>query len=226
MRELSDILADCRGAFSKLTESEKSANAETLAGKYAMSGFLSLMNAAPEDIGKLSGAIENCDGAAGKMADTMQNNLKGQLTVLKSQAEELAIGFGTELMPVAQDLVGLASSAVQGFSGLESGTKKFIVYAGLAAAATGPLATGIGNVTQGVGSVMKTADGAIKAFKKAIILNHIEVSAHCTASTNHVVQVKSEIFNAHHSIHVAQKNNTAPYKIYTNDIKWSFALSG
>ena len=167
MRELSDILADCRGAFSKLTESEKSANAETLAGKYAMSGFLSLMNAAPEDIGKLSGAIAGCDGAAEKMAATMQNNLKGQLTVLKSQTEELAIGFGTELMPVAQDLVGVASSAVQAFSGLDDGAKKFIVYAGLAAAAAGPLATGIGKVTSGVDSVMETVGGAVKAFKDA-----------------------------------------------------------
>lgn len=167
MREMSDILADCRGAFSKLTESEKSANAETLAGKYAMSGFLALMNAAPEDIAKLSGAISNCDGAAEKMAATMQNNLKGQLTVLKSQAEELAIGFGTELMPVAQDLVGVASDAVQAFSGLDDGAKKFIVYAGLAAAATGPLASGIGSLTQGVGSVMKTVGGAVKAFKDA-----------------------------------------------------------
>ena len=39
MRDLSDILADCRGAFSQLTESEKSANAEALGGRYAMSGL-------------------------------------------------------------------------------------------------------------------------------------------------------------------------------------------
>ena len=167
MRELSDILADCRGAFSKLTESEKSANAETLAGKYAMSGFLALMNAAPEDVDKLSGAIADCDGAAEKMAATMQNNLKGQLTILKSQAEELAIGFGTELMPVAQDLVGVASSAVQAFSGLDDGAKKFIVYAGLAAAAMGPLTSVIGSVTSGVGSMITTLSGAATAFSAA-----------------------------------------------------------
>ena len=167
MRDLTEILEDCRGAFSKLTESEKSANAETLAGKYAMSGFLALMNAAPEDVDKLSGAINNCDGAAEKMAATMQNNLKGQLTVLKSQAEELAIGFGTELMPVAQDLVGVASSAVQAFSGLDDGAKKFIVYAGLAAAAAGPLTSVIGSVTSGVGSMITTLGGAATAFTAA-----------------------------------------------------------
>ena len=69
MREFSDIIADCRGAFSKMTESEKAAAAETLVGKNAMSGFLALMNAAPGDIEKLENAISTCsdevDGYSG-----------------------------------------------------------------------------------------------------------------------------------------------------------------
>lgn len=75
MRDLSDILADCRTAFSGLSESEKAQAAETLVGKNAMSGFLALINAAPEDIDKLSNAINNCDGTAESMATTMQDNL-------------------------------------------------------------------------------------------------------------------------------------------------------
>ena len=85
MRDLSDILADCRTAFSGLSESEKAAAAESLVGKNAMSGFLALMNAGEGDIAKLSGAIDNCNGAAQSMADTMNDNLEAQLTILKSQ---------------------------------------------------------------------------------------------------------------------------------------------
>lgn len=113
MRGLSDILADCRGAFSQLSESEKANAAESLVGKNAMSGFLALMNAAPADIAKLSGAIDNCDGASAKMADTMQDNLAGQLTILKSQLQELAIAFGEILMPAIRNIV----SHVQAFIG-------------------------------------------------------------------------------------------------------------
>lgn len=54
MRDLSDILADCRSAFGSLTESEKAQAAESLVGKNAMSGFLALMNAGEGDIEKLS----------------------------------------------------------------------------------------------------------------------------------------------------------------------------
>ena len=111
MRDLSDILADCRVAFSGLSESEAAAAAESLVGKNAMSEFLALMNAAPEDIDKLSSAIENCDGTAESMAATMQDNLKGQLTILKSQLEELAISFGELLMPAIRAVV----SKVQAF---------------------------------------------------------------------------------------------------------------
>ena len=81
MRDLSDILADCRTAFSGLSESEKAAAAESLVGKNAMSGFLALMNAGEADITKLSSAIDNCDGSAASMAETMNDNLAGQLHV-------------------------------------------------------------------------------------------------------------------------------------------------
>ena len=93
MRELNDILADCRTAFSQLSESEQANAAQALVGKNAMSGFLALMNAAPDDIEKLSGAISNCDGTSLQMANTMQDNLSGQLTILMSQLQELAINF-------------------------------------------------------------------------------------------------------------------------------------
>ena len=84
MRSLTAILADCRSAFGQLSDSEKASNAEALVGKNAMSGFLALMNSAPGDISKLEGAIKNCDGTSEKMAETMQDNLSGQLTILKS----------------------------------------------------------------------------------------------------------------------------------------------
>ena len=134
MRDLSDILADCRGAFSQLSESEQAAAAEALVGKNAMSGFLALMNAGEGDIEKLSSAIDSCsdtfvktvdgaiipmsqaleegidwveeyNGVAEQMAAVMQDNLGGQLTILKSQLQELAISFGEMLMPAIRAIV-------------------------------------------------------------------------------------------------------------------------
>lgn len=154
MRSLGDILTDCRAAFAQMSESERAANAEALVGKNAMSGFLAVMNAAPGDIEKLNSAINNCDGTAEKMAETMQDNLAGQLTILKSQLEELAISIGEILMPSIRQIVGWIQGLVDWLNGLDEGTKKIIVTVALVAAALGPVLIVVGKVVSAVGTIL------------------------------------------------------------------------
>jgi len=171
MRSLNDILADCRKAFSQMSESEKAANAQTLVGKNAMSGFLALMNAAPSDIEKLNTAITNCDGKAGDMAETMQNNLEGQITILKSQLQELAISFGDILMPAIRQIVSWIQGLVNKLNGMDENTKKMIVTIGLIVAAIGPALIVIGKVMSSVGTIMTLAPkitSAITTVKGAL----------------------------------------------------------
>ena len=166
MRDLSDILADCRTAFSGLTESEKAQAAESLVGKNAMSGFLALMNAGEGDIEKLSSAIDNCDGSAEKMAMTMQDNLAGQLTILKSQLQELAISFGDILMPAIRSIVSKLQGFVDKLNGMDEGTKRTIVTIALLVASIGPLLIIIGTTISKIGVAMqgfvKLANGVSK----------------------------------------------------------------
>ena len=154
MRDLSDILADCRTAFSGLSESEKAAAAESLVGKNAMSGFLALMNAGEADINKLSSAIDNCDGCAAGMAETMNDNLAGQLTILKSQLQELAISFGELLMPAIRTIVGWIQKFVDWLNSMDEGTRKVIVTIALVAAAIGPVLIIVGKVISAIGTIM------------------------------------------------------------------------
>ncbi len=184
MRELSDILADCRVAFSQLSESEAAAAAETLVGKNAMSGFLALMNAAPGDIEKLSSAIDVCsdvfvktadgaiipmsqaleegiewveeyNGVAEQMAATMQDNLAGQLTILKSQLEELAISFGEMLMPAIRAIVSRIQAFVDKLNNMSESQREAILRVGLFVAALGPLLVILGTVISKVGGAMQ-----------------------------------------------------------------------
>ena len=154
MRDLSDILADCRTAFSGLSESEKAAAAESLVGKNAMSGFLALMNAGEGDINKLSSAIWNCDGCAAGMAETMNNNLEGQLTILKSQLQELAISFGEMLMPAIRTIVGWIQKLVDWLNSMDEGTRKVIITVALVAAALGPVLIVVGRIISAIGTIM------------------------------------------------------------------------
>lgn len=171
MRELSDILADCRVAFAGLSESEQASAAQALVGKNAMSGFLALMNAAPADIEKLSGAISDCDGTSLSMAETMQDNLAGQLTILKSQLEELAISFSDILMPAIRSIVSHIQGLVDKLNQLDPQTKETIVKIALLAAALGPMLIVLGKTISGIGSVLSLvskAPAAIGAVKGGI----------------------------------------------------------
>ena len=160
MRSLNDILADSRKAFSGLTESEQAAAAESLVGRNAMSGFLALMNASPKDIQKLENALNNADGTAEKMAETMQDNLGGQVTILKSQMQELAISVGDTLVPMAKKAVKAAQNLTDWFNNLSAGGKDAAVKIGLLAGAAGPMLLVMGGTA-------KVFSGSVKAIASA-----------------------------------------------------------
>lgn len=90
-KPLIDVLKQLREKFGGLSETEQAAAASTLFGKEAMSGMLAIINASDSDFKNLSKNINNADGAAQQMADTMQDNLQGQITILKSALEGLGI---------------------------------------------------------------------------------------------------------------------------------------
>ena len=93
MRSLDEILRDLRAGFSGLSESERASTAASLAGQEAMSGMLALVNASDEDYEKLSDSIYHAKGAAEEMAGVRMDNLKGDVTLLKSSAEGAGIAI-------------------------------------------------------------------------------------------------------------------------------------
>lgn len=112
MRPLADILTDLRSAFSKMTDSEKAANAETIAGKTAMSGLLAMVNATEKDFTKLTSAIDSSTGAAERMARTMTDNVQGQLTLLKSNIEGKMIQVFEAAAPAIRSAITEIGNAI------------------------------------------------------------------------------------------------------------------
>lgn len=117
------ILTDMRSKFSKLTDEQKTQYAAMLAGQEAMSGLLAIVNAAPADFDKLSNAIKNADGASKEMADTMLDNLKGQLTLLGSSMEGLGLaiydGIGEPMKEAAKSAIASVNGITASIRGGE-----------------------------------------------------------------------------------------------------------
>lgn len=137
--------------------------ASTIAGKNAMSGFLAIMNATEEDWNKLSTSIDGCDGSAQAMADTMQDNLEGQLTILQSNLQTLAISVGELIMPVIRDVVSIIQDVVGWLNSLDEGTKSTIVQAAALVAAIGPVLSIGGRLIEGIGTMMTWAPKIVSA---------------------------------------------------------------
>ena len=91
MKSLNQVMIELRGAFKNLSETEQTAAAKHIAGAEAMSGLLAIVNASDQDFQKLTVAVNNSSGAAEKMAQTMNDNVGGQLTLLRSKIEGIMI---------------------------------------------------------------------------------------------------------------------------------------
>ncbi len=103
-RDLSDVMGELRKATSSMTAEQKSNFANTIAGTRAQAGLLAILNASEEDYNKLADAINNADGAAANMSETMMDNLQGSITLLQSAVDGVKISFGERLSPYVRSL--------------------------------------------------------------------------------------------------------------------------
>ena len=116
MKPFSQTMRDLRAVFADLTDEEKAQCAASLAGQEAMSGFLAIVNASESDFLKLTDAIDHADGASKQMADTMQDNLKGKLTILGSSLEGLGIKAYEKFEKPMKKAVSSAQKSVDSLS--------------------------------------------------------------------------------------------------------------
>lgn len=98
-RDLSDVMDELREATATYSDKQKSSLANTIAGMEAQKGLLAILNASTEDYNKLADAVNNADGAAQNMSETMLDNLQGSLTLLQSAVDGVKISFGQRISP-------------------------------------------------------------------------------------------------------------------------------
>ena len=167
MKSLGEVMNMLRDKLGGLTEAEQAQVAAQIFGQEAMSGMLAIINASDSDYAKLTDAIYDADGAAQQMADTMLDNLSGQLTLLKSALEGLAIQFGEILMPYIKQFVTWLQNLTQRLQELTPEQKEQVVKWAAIAAAIGPVLMVLGKLTTSVGSIITTFSKIPGALVKA-----------------------------------------------------------
>ena len=137
------------------------ADVTELAGARGLSGMLAIMNASDEEFEALTQSILHCDGATAKMAATMLDNAKGDVTIFKSALEGLSITLWTQVAPAFREIVQTATEYVDKFRTMDKGTQMAIIkMAGLAAAA-GPVMTAMGGIVAFAGKLVPLLAGMV-----------------------------------------------------------------
>ncbi len=93
------IMKDLRSGFSKLSETEKAATATNLAGMYAQSGLLAIVNASEKEFGDMVSVMEEYNGVSKEMAGTRMDTLAGAMEELSGAADDVKIAFVDRLAP-------------------------------------------------------------------------------------------------------------------------------
>ena len=155
MRELGETIADLRYAFSQMTEAEKAANAESIAGKTGMSGLLAIVNAGEADYQKLTGAIYECRGAAEEMANIKIDNLSGDVTIMKSALEGLGI-------QIYEDINDPLRTGVQWFTELIGKASTKLSESGIIAGLTAKTPTAVRRTRELAGAIGDFAEPFFK----------------------------------------------------------------
>lgn len=133
------------------------AQAMEVFGARAGPGMLALMSAGGDAVRDMTDAITGTNKAT-EMADMQLDTLQGQVKILKSELEEIAIMFGDVLIPIIRQLMQKYISPLTAkLMGMSMGTRKNVVMIALLAAAIGPLLLVMGKLISSVGTIVKLA---------------------------------------------------------------------
>jgi TP901 family phage tail tape measure protein len=158
MRSLNDILGDLNKSMEGMTSADKNNIISTIFNKTDLSSVNALLANTGDTWDDLQQSIIDSGGAAQQMADTQLDNLSGQITILKSALEGLAISFGELLMPVIKQVVDVIQKMVDKLNALDPSVKETIVKIALVAATLGPLLIVVGKVISSVGSILSLVE--------------------------------------------------------------------
>lgn len=151
-------MQNLRSAMGDLDATTQAQALSTIFGTEAMSGWAAIVSASDADFKSLTEAIYGCEGAAEAAAAVKLDNLSGQITILKSTIEGIAIQIGDILMPTIRNVVARIQEWAAAFAAADEDTKKTILTVAGVVAAIGPLILG-------VSKAIKTVKNVVNAFK-------------------------------------------------------------
>lgn len=171
MKPLNGIISELQKGTKGLTQEQKNQALVTLFGQESLSGMLALVEAGPDKLNELTKSLKDSDGAADKMAKTIQGNLASGVEQLGGSLETLKIRIYKSVDGPLKDLVGKVTDYVnkmteaftaKGFAGI------FDVLGDMIAEGVVGLATTLPKITEVGVRIVETLVASIESNLSAI----------------------------------------------------------
>lgn len=140
MQPLPDLVGEIEKATKGMNDEQQANVITTLFGNQAFKHWAILMEQGSDSLREQTTELQNSEGAAKQMADTMLDNGYGSAIEFKSALEGLAITLSEHLMPNFITATEKATDLVRWFGALDRDTQKYILTAAGIAAVLGPAA--------------------------------------------------------------------------------------
>ncbi len=169
VKSLSSILTGLQAQWNKLTDEQKSNLSYVVAGKTAQSELMTVLGDSEGTFMEYTKALEDCDGASQKMAQTMSDNLEGDAIALDSAVEGLGISIFEDFESPLRSVTNfITEDCVSSLTNLNNST-------GLVSAAISGLATvlGILAIALGISVLISGVQKAMNLLNATLLANPI-----------------------------------------------------
>lgn len=165
-RDFNIIVDELSGALKGMSEQNANALKSTIFTTNGMNAFNKMTASTSKRVNELTEGLKAAGGSAAQQAKTQLDNLKGQITLLKSAIEGILITVGDKLMPYVTIVVEWVQKAADYINNLsDAQVDNIIKWAGMAAA-IGPVIMVFEKAVTMVGKIQGKFADVIKIFTK------------------------------------------------------------
>lgn len=152
---LENVISQMRKSMQGMSDTQRIALAQAVAGTEGYSALLSLVDTSAESYAKMANAMNNANGSSAKQYEIMQNTVKGSIDSMLGSIESLAINTGNVMAPSMKQAANAIASVADAINKLSPEQKKTVADTLIGVVAVTLMAVTLGKIITIVGAAIK-----------------------------------------------------------------------
>ncbi len=151
--------------INKITKGNNEALVDIIPNIRALRALFAITGTSGKEVARIFNSVKNSVGDTNKAFKITKQSDAWKMKAMWEDLKTAGVQLGQVLLPVVTQIAQAIGKVVSAFAALPPGLQKFIIYAGLAAAAVGPLLSGFSKllgVTEALGGLSKAGGGLTK----------------------------------------------------------------